>query len=873
MYDCSHVDKQQSLSSAYHSQNDIQTWRNAETDALHGSCDTVSSNSLWDDPIKIEMIDDTDEKIKIDQLMYLALADVSTSSGEAGSCIPEVGTGFTGRESPSSFLGFKGNTFKNASGLFYDSPKQPDQKPQIRHDCMWAGTCGDLSHPDKHSAVGCGGCNRHLQQLHQSTVSLMFSSAKSLVKTVKAGEPLIGAGEIGRTAGGNRPQPASHPFPTAVKSATFKAVQSSAELPAGSSLLKRQNQLSVMPSQQYKQLPLSPPSSSDSCASSSECVSEGRGHDQRMVLRVPHVSRGSFLAASEQELRSITAQNHARPDTPLSLEDGHPEFKHNNLNILTCTVGSNQQSLLHSSYTSSSTAATGSAGVSSSVNGNITNSATINSTFGGNTSCSSGVTLGGGECRTTAGGYDNRLGGNCSCGGSISSASSIGGVNCHTTQCYYNYLQDDTIPSEEDLRHRIMMIDDPNSLSDLPNHHQHQHNHDVLRSESPSTESVRLRQLLNDLHEIERSSPSRSFLLDDQHASPSACGILAKDGSSQLSIHPHHQQQQAQQQQQGLRNNHSTLAPCGGGMSGGAHIACSKECCWSSLELSHHHLAFPANERKRRHQFDYRRRNITTRGLISDDDEDEEDDLLRQLVEDEDDFDKHLEQFALDYHSNSPLSEDEEDEEEDEEEEEDDEESEEEEEEKKHRMEDDDEEEDENEEEEDEDVQNEKSMYGSSSGRSRSRNRTSRHRYHNQYHQHRRTAARASYRSYEGDAAYGNGKASKMPATNLLGNGTVNTIIAGSGASSLKPSLLGSKAGNGSSLSSAGTATSTGLTQQSAGTNNNSYQATHFGDHSYTRPKGGYNMNELGVQTPSDSGSEKCVRNENILKHREHKRL
>ncbi|XP_052872978.1 uncharacterized protein LOC128278310 [Anopheles cruzii] len=32
------------------------------------------------------------------------------------------------------------------------------------------------------------------------------------------------------------------------------------------------------------------------------------------------------------------------------------------------------------------------------------------------------------------------------------------------------------------------------------------------------------------------------------------------------------------------------------------------------------------------------------------------------------------------------------------------------------------------------------------------------------------------------------------------------------------------------------------------------HQATHVGDHSYTRPKGHFNMNDLGVQTPSESG-------------------
>uniref|UniRef100_A0A182W5W4 Uncharacterized protein n=1 Tax=Anopheles minimus TaxID=112268 RepID=A0A182W5W4_9DIPT len=821
-------------------------------DTLHGSFNTAT-NALWE-TIKIEPFDDADSsefgmdpsKMGLEQLLAIGITDSAVNSGETG-CIPDGGgsggTGGTvpGRESPNTILGLKGNMYKHTSQqLFCDSPKQPDQKPQIRHDCMWAGMCADQSHPEKHSA-GRVGCNC-LQQRVEQTLDLMLMPGKSYYKAVKIeGQPNGGAVDTARSAGALRPQ--SYPVSPPVKSVLFKPVQSSAELPAGSSLLKRQNQLSVLPIQGYKQLPPSPPSSSE-CATSSavEAGWEGRGLDPRTVVRVPHIPRGSFLSVSEQELRSITAQNHARPDTPLSLEEDPLEFKHNlNLLTATCTMGSNQQRLLPNAYSSlSSAVATGTAEVShSSVNGNTINNTTPTSAT--NSSCSS-ATMTGTESRTS-GGFGGRLGGNCSCG------NSIGGVSCHTPQCYYNYLQDDTPTSVEDLRNRLMLIDDLNTLPELSTHHHlHHHHHHQVRPDSPDSS---LRQLLSDLREIECSSESRSYLLDDQPtSSPTAAGVLAKDGSLQFSLHPqqqqqHQHQQQQQQQQQGLRHQ-SSLAPCGGGMSGGAHIACNKECCWSSLELSH--LASPGNERKRRnHQFAYRRRSITARGLISDDDEDEEDDLMKQFAEEDDDFDKHFEQIAPGnlHYTHAPLSEDEEeDEEEDEDESE--EEEEEEDEEKETREEDEDEEEEEDED-EDEDVQNE-SMYGS---RSRSRNRTSRHRYHNQY---RRTPARASYRPYEVDA-YSNGKVPKMPASNLLANGAVNTIIAGSGASSLKSSLLGSRTGaNCTGGNNAGTAVASATAQQPTGTANNSYQATHFGDHSYTRPKGGYNMNELGVQTPSDSG-------------------
>ncbi|XP_052899887.1 uncharacterized protein LOC128306412 [Anopheles moucheti] len=843
----------------------------------------VSNLEHWFELSKMDAMDDAvssdfimlDPKIELEELIKL---DITVNDAEAGR-IAEGG-GVTGCTVPGMESTIPVSLDFNMSRMnmactnypigFYDSLKQPDQKPQIRHDCMWAGTCADLSHPEKSSA-GCGGCTRHnllqqqqqQQQPPQSSVAdtyenMTLLASKNFLKATNFVEPPAGAaGEIVKSmvgsVEGSCTLPTSQTLPVAQKSAInsmrtpFKAAQSSAQIPAGSSLLIKRPLSSAMLSQSCKQLPPSPPSSSDSCISSSESGSEA-GDPNLQVIHVPHLSRGSFLAGREQEARSIAVQNHARPDTPLSLDDDPPEFKHNLDLVATCTIGSNQQSLLHTA-SSSSLATSSSSGVpTSSVNDNTTTAGAhhIGTSF-------SSATTSDAESRTGA--LYGRLGESCNCNGeSSTNISNTGGVGCHTTQCYYNYLQDtssveDIRNKQHQLREQVRLLDDPQSLGSSSNHHHYHHHHAPNHQQRSDSPDRQLEQLLIDLREIERSSETRCYLMDDHHhALTEASSVLAKD-NLQLLLHSQQHQHQHQQQQHGERNQ-SSLAPCGGGLSGGAHAACNKkECCWSSLELSHH-LESPNNERKRRHQFAHRRRSITARGWISDDDEDEEDDLLKQLEEGEDDYEKHLEQIAPDINHAYPNQAWDDDEEEDDEEDEDEEESEE-----------DDDEKDDQEVDEDDEVEEDAqhgSMYDDSRP-SRSKSRSSRNRYHNQYGnpQHRRIA-RASYRPYDGEV-HGNDKSQKQPATNLLANGSISTIIAGSGAS-LKSSILGSKnytncATNGS-LSNAVVTSIAGIAQQPASANNNSYQATHFGDHSYTRPKGGYNMNELGVQTPSDSDEE-----------------
>uniref|UniRef100_A0A182PV55 Uncharacterized protein n=1 Tax=Anopheles epiroticus TaxID=199890 RepID=A0A182PV55_9DIPT len=649
----------------------------------------MGSNQQHWELIKMEQVEDTDtNEFGLQIELEHQLMDLGTVL--LGNDVPNVmnfgvgGSNTTGNPlSPS------------ISPSFFDAKMPPDQKPQIRHDCMWAGVCVDQSHPEKNSS-GCGDCARksRLQQQQPGATARNLNRVPSkdvpksgeLSPTADAGIEQNKSETIGANVLVNRPLSlppnsvggfkATATNPNSLLT-PFKAAQSLAQIPAGSSLLiKRQQQQqqqqlqqlqlqqqiqqkqqqlchqqqqfpSVMFNQNVRQLPLSPSFSEGVTSTIEAGVSEAMGVEQNVrVVRVPHQPRGSFLAAREQEARSVAAQNHARPDTPLSLDDDPLEFKHN---------------------------------------------------------------------------------------------------------------------------------------LDLARYQHHLHQH-----------------------------------------------------------------------QQTQRTPNSS-APCGGELSGGAHAACSKECSWSSLELSHQLVSPSTADRKRRQQYEQRRRIGTARGWISDDDEvDDEDveDELKQLELDDTTFDKTLglgqavNRRGTSCSNVSSWEDDDEDDEEEDEEEDDDEEDEDE-------VESDDDVGPEEMDEDEEKNANNGSMYG---GRNRLRN--ARHRYHSQHKnlpRHRRETARATSRPYNVEAHKNGKKQKKQPNTNLLANGSSNTLIVVPGAS-VKSSIHGTKTGSSFTGSSGGMNTTlAGSGSQQTGSNNSSaYQATHFGDHSYTRPKGGYNMNELGVQTPSD---------------------
>ncbi|KAL1375052.1 hypothetical protein pipiens_000009, partial [Culex pipiens pipiens] len=178
-------------------------------------------------------------------------------------------------------------------GLWPDQPQSPKQ--QIRnHDCMWSGTCGDQSHPGKY--FGCGGNHSHGPQPQQEAAfNTVTAVAAASLNSQKATTILT-------------PSNSSNIITPKINPAK------AAQIPAGRSLL------------------INP-----------------RVKQQQQVSRIPNVSTQDFLRERE------STATHVRPDTPLSLDEDPPEFKHN-IDLATCTIGSNRLSLTGSRHYSNANA-------------------------------------------------------------------------------------------------------------------------------------------------------------------------------------------------------------------------------------------------------------------------------------------------------------------------------------------------------------------------------------------------------------------------------------------------------------------------------------------------------------------------------------
>ncbi|XP_021694469.1 myc protein [Aedes aegypti] len=171
--------------------------------------------------------------------------------------------------------------------------EQPaSSKTQIRnHDCMWSGTCFDQSHPGK---MGCGTNHGPANTTQdQSEVSNKFSTVTAVAaaslnnNVVVSQKPIL--------------TPANTSAMNINNNLTAKMATVKQQIPAGRSLLI---------SSRIKQ----------------------------QMNRIPTVSTSDFLRERE------TAVPLHRPDTPLSLDEDPPEFKHN-IDLATCTIGSNRLSL------------------------------------------------------------------------------------------------------------------------------------------------------------------------------------------------------------------------------------------------------------------------------------------------------------------------------------------------------------------------------------------------------------------------------------------------------------------------------------------------------------------------------------------------
>lgn len=178
----------------------------------------------------------------------------------------------------------------HGTAVWGDQPASP--KLQIRnHDCMWSGTCGDQSHPGKF--LGCGANHGHQQEQQQpeAAFNTVTAVAAASLNSQKATTILT-------------PSNSSNIITPKINPAK------AAQIPAGRSLL------------------INP-----------------RIKQQQQVSRIPNVSTQDFL----RERESTAMPMHVRPDTPLSLDEDPPEFKHN-IDLATCTIGSNRLSLTGSRH-------------------------------------------------------------------------------------------------------------------------------------------------------------------------------------------------------------------------------------------------------------------------------------------------------------------------------------------------------------------------------------------------------------------------------------------------------------------------------------------------------------------------------------------
>lgn len=175
------------------------------------------------------------------------------------------------------------------SSLLGDHPASPNFLIR-NHDCMWSGTCGDQSHPGKFGGCGANhGAATPQQQQQEAAFNTVTAVAAASLNSQKTAILT--------------PSNSANIITPKINSAK------AAQIPAGRSLL------------------INP-----------------RVKQQQQVSRVPTVSTADFLRE-----RETTMNMHVRPDTPLSLDEDPPEFKHN-IDLATCTIGSNRLSLTGSRH-------------------------------------------------------------------------------------------------------------------------------------------------------------------------------------------------------------------------------------------------------------------------------------------------------------------------------------------------------------------------------------------------------------------------------------------------------------------------------------------------------------------------------------------
>lgn len=179
-------------------------------------------------------------------------------------------------------------------GIDMDEPASPQN--QIRnHDCMWSGRC--TTHPLSDCSYGRNNC--HKKNVTDKSMQKGQQQQQQQIQIAQQQQP--------------QPQQQQQQQQTNMSSASLLQSQSKIvqmkkpqTIPAGQSLLRLKH---VKPTAASK-----------------------------TTIRVPHITTDEFLNNRDLYI-------HNRPDTPLSLDDDPPEFKHN-IDLAACTVGSNKMSLI-----------------------------------------------------------------------------------------------------------------------------------------------------------------------------------------------------------------------------------------------------------------------------------------------------------------------------------------------------------------------------------------------------------------------------------------------------------------------------------------------------------------------------------------------
>lgn len=192
----------------------------------------------------------------------------------------------------------------------FDNP-MPEKSELRHHDCMWSGRC--TTHPEK----GCTGAGHKHKMASSATATTTHEASAEATEPKRQCTSENGVDNAAIMNDAQQPtcgalQP--HLIHTTATQQQFLRKTIDATIPAGRSLLINSR--------------LTKPANSMSIATTKPSE----------IMQLPTVTTNEFL--KEREGSAL------RPESPLSLEEDPPEFKHT-IDLAACTVGSNSTPLLN----------------------------------------------------------------------------------------------------------------------------------------------------------------------------------------------------------------------------------------------------------------------------------------------------------------------------------------------------------------------------------------------------------------------------------------------------------------------------------------------------------------------------------------------